>query len=115
MTAGGPSDRMRAPVEAVELDDHLDRLLAAGDRGAEAVPVDAALDPALLSELARVDAELRHAVMRSGDADTIERWCSTGSGADDQPAAELLVSLLDADDPRRAPALARVRRLRRPT
>ena len=32
VTAGGPSDRMRAPVEALELDGpYLDRLLAAGD------------------------------------------------------------------------------------
>jgi hypothetical protein len=59
-----------------------------------------------------VDSAIRHAVMRSGDANALARWCSAVSGADDQPAAELLVSLLGPDDARRPGALARVTRLR---
>ena len=59
-----------------------------------------------------VDSAIRQAVMRSGDAAAIARWCSSGSGSDDQPAAELLVSLLGPQDPRRPAALARVTRLR---
>jgi len=49
---------MGAPVEALELDVHLDRLLAAGDRHAQAVPADATLDPALLGAATRLRSDL---------------------------------------------------------
>ena len=58
MTAGGPADRTGAPVEALELDVHLDRLLAAGDRHAGAVPADATIDPALLGAATRLHSDL---------------------------------------------------------
>jgi hypothetical protein len=61
----------------------------------------------------RLDGSLRSAVMTSADPDLLAGWCATASGRDDRPAAELLLSLLDADDPRRAAALARAQRLRR--
>jgi hypothetical protein len=58
VTAGGPADRMGAPVEALELDVHLDRLLAAGDRHLQAVSRDSTLDPALLGAAARLRTDL---------------------------------------------------------
>jgi hypothetical protein len=58
VTAGGPPDRQRAPVEALELDVHLDRLLAAADRRADAVPAAATLDPALLGAASRLRSDL---------------------------------------------------------
>jgi hypothetical protein len=58
VTAGGPGDRLRAPVEALELDVHLDRLLAAAERRADAVPADTTLDPALLGAAARLRTDL---------------------------------------------------------
>jgi hypothetical protein len=58
VTAGGPPDRHRAPVEALELDVHLDRLLSAADRRADAVPADATLDPALLGAASRLRSDL---------------------------------------------------------
>jgi hypothetical protein len=58
VTPGGPSDRPAAPVEALELDVHLDRLLAAGDRHAQAVPAEATLDPALIGAATRLRTDL---------------------------------------------------------
>jgi hypothetical protein len=60
-----------------------------------------------------LDATIRHRVMRSGDPDLLLRWCQSPSGQEDQPAAELLLSLLELGDPRRGIAQARVTRLRR--
>jgi len=60
-----------------------------------------------------LDAELRHAVMRARDPELLARWCASGSGEIDQPAAELLLRLLSPDDARRPAALARLEHLRR--
>jgi hypothetical protein len=60
-----------------------------------------------------LDSEIRHRVMASGDPDLLLRWCRSTGGEHDQPAAELLLSLLADDDPRRGAAEARVARLRR--
>ncbi len=61
----------------------------------------------------RVDAALRSTAMASADTGLLSAWCATASGRDDQPAAELLLSLLPPDDAARAAAQARVDRIRR--
>lgn len=60
-----------------------------------------------------LDGALRNAVMASADPDLLSRWCATVAGRDDQPAAELLLSLLPEGDERHPGALARAERLRR--
>jgi hypothetical protein len=82
------------------LDRYRQPLLAASD-----VPIVAEAREAL-------DSEIRHRVMASGDPDLLLRWCRSTGGEHDQPAAELLLSLLGDDDPRRGAAAARVARLR---
>jgi len=71
--------------------------------------------PLLVEARERLDGGLRNAVMTSADPDLVARWCATVSGRDDQQAAELLLSLLPADDGRHPAALARAQRLRRAT
>ena len=62
----------------------------------------------------RIDATVRRAIMAAGDTDLLLRWCTErGSGTDDRQAAELLLSLLGADDPARPVAETHVARLRR--
>jgi hypothetical protein len=60
-----------------------------------------------------LDGAIRNAVMASADPDLLSRWCATAAGRDDQPAAELLLSLLPDGDERHPGALARAERLRR--
>jgi hypothetical protein len=62
---------------------------------------------------ARLDGGLRTAVISSADPALLTVWCETSSGRDDQPAAELLLSLLDPRDERLPAARARTERLRR--
>ena len=69
--------------------------------------------PLVVETRERLDGILRNAVMASADAELVARWCTTASGRDDQPAAELLLSLLPAHDSRHAGAVARAERLRR--
>jgi hypothetical protein len=68
--------------------------------------------PLVGEERASLDGSLRRAVLQDGRADLLARWCETGSGREDLPATELLLGLLDADDPRVPAIRARAERLR---
>ena len=61
----------------------------------------------------RLDDAIRSAVLASADLGLLVAWCAGASGRDDQPAAELLLSLLPAGDERLPAARARAERLRR--
>ncbi|MFA4927398.1 MAG: hypothetical protein WC558_02695, partial [Patulibacter sp.] len=58
-------------------------------------------------------AELRGALLEARPVAALEIWCATPHGRDDLPAAEALVAVLPAGDPRRGAAQGRVRGLRR--
>jgi hypothetical protein len=68
--------------------------------------------PLVVEARERLELALRRGVVASGDTGLLERWCSSASGRTDQPAAELLLSLLPAGDPAYASATLRVARLR---
>jgi hypothetical protein len=73
-----------------------------------------ASDVALVVEARqRLDDAIRSAVLASADLGLLVAWCASPSGRDDQPAAELLLSLLPAGDERLPAARARAERLRR--
>jgi len=108
--------RLVGPVET-DLDD-VERLLQTGRlrRALEcyAAPLLPASEaPRIVEARERLDAGLRRAVMQSGDAALLVQWTETVAGAEDQPAVELLLSLLDPGDPRHPAAAAHAARLRR--
>jgi hypothetical protein len=69
--------------------------------------------PLIVEARQRLDGTIRNAVLASADPDLVAVWCSGPAGRDDQAAAELLLGLLPAGDPRHPAARARARRLRR--
>ena len=58
-------------------------------------------------------AELRGALLETGDAEALASWCAAPHGADDLRAAEALVRALPHGDPRRGAAAGRIASLRR--
>lgn len=68
--------------------------------------------PGVVRERQTLDAWMRHAVLSSGQLDTLWRWLQGPSGQDDLAAWKRLLSELDFYDPRRAYAAARIRSLR---
>jgi hypothetical protein len=58
-------------------------------------------------------AELRGALLETGDAEAIATWCATPHGAEDLRAAEALVHALPHGDVRRGAAAGRIAALRR--
>jgi hypothetical protein len=81
------------------------------DRYAQPLLADSTV-PIVVEARGSLDNEVRRRVMTSGDPELLLRWCRSSSGEHDQPAAELLLSLVQEGDPRRAVAEARVTRLR---
>lgn len=69
--------------------------------------------PLIVEARQRLDGSIRNAVLASANPDLLAAWCAGPAGRDDQPAAELLLGLLPADDERHPAARARAERLRR--
>ena len=69
--------------------------------------------PLIVEARQRLDGSIRNAVLASANPDLLAAWCAGAAGRDDQPAAELLLGLLPADDERHPAAWARAQRLRR--
>ncbi|HTN23869.1 MAG TPA: GAF domain-containing protein [Solirubrobacteraceae bacterium] len=108
--------RFAAPVRSDFAD--VERMLEAGQL-ARALPryTDQLLRqsevPLVVEARQRLDGGLRNAVLGAADPELLAAWCASPAGRDDQPAAELLLGLLPADDERHPAARARAERLRR--
>jgi hypothetical protein len=106
--------RLRAPLA----DDRgeVEALIGAGRLG-EALeryrgPLLPASDAPLVAEARQaIDDSLREAVLAAADPDLLDTWLDNPAGRGDVEAARRLAHLLDPDDPRRAAALSRLRRL----
>ena len=68
--------------------------------------------PLIVEARQRLDGKIRNAILASADPELLATWCAGPAGRDDQPAAELLLGLLPADDERHPAARARAQRLR---
>jgi hypothetical protein len=67
--------------------------------------------PLIVEAREALDHRVRHAVMRSGDADLLHRWVHCAAGRDDLEACRRLLAALPEDDDRRPAALSHLRRL----
>lgn len=108
--------RLRGPVQSDLFD--VEQLLQNGRlaRALERCPaplLPASDAPRIVQARERLDSGLRRAVMQSGDTALLAGWTGSVAGAEDQPAVELLLSLLDAGDARHPAAAAHAARLRR--
>ncbi|MCW3040725.1 MAG: transcriptional regulator, partial [Solirubrobacterales bacterium] len=95
-----------------------ERLLADGRlREALALARDGVLPgssaPRIVEARQRLEHGLRTAVLGSRDPELLSSWCRSVPGQEDEPAAEALVALLPAKDPRLSAARAQLTRLRR--
>ena len=96
----------------------VEALVAAGDLDAavarHAEPLLAPSEVPVVAEAREaLEGRLRRAVLDRDDPALLARWCATASGREDQPATERLLARLAPEDPRRAEAEARLRRLHR--
>ncbi len=69
--------------------------------------------PLIVEMREQLEHALRTAVLESQDVELLLQWSETSSGRDDLEVAELLLTLLRLNDPRRGRVIARVQRLRR--
>jgi hypothetical protein len=116
--------RLRAEPYRLAAPPHAD-FLAAGEL-AHAGALTAALDaypgpllprselPLIVEAREALDHHVRAAVLRSGDADLMQRWVSSVAGRDDLEACRRLLAVLGEDDDRRPAALSHLRRLAQP-